>query len=68
MKKKEILYKGWKEDISNREWTMQREVRRVVQGFIKAVLAVGDEGRDKGELMGLVKGLESGVLAVVRLS
>lgn len=73
MKKKEVGYKNFREEVVNQQWNTQREIRKVLQTFTKGLLMMGGSqesssgNRDKTELMGMIKTLESGVLGAVRM-
>jgi hypothetical protein len=38
LKKKEVAFKGYKEWVLNQQWAMEREVRKLMQNFIKRFL------------------------------
>ena len=42
IKKKELLYKGFKEEVANQQWNTQREVRKTLQNFTKSFLTLSD--------------------------
>ncbi len=42
MKKKELSYKGFKEDVVNQQWNTQREVRKTLRNFTKSFLTLND--------------------------
>ena len=51
----------------NQQWNTQRELRKTLQAFTKSFLTFTDEARDKGELIQLIKGLETGIVAAVKM-
>ena len=51
----------------NQQWNTQRELRKTLQAFTKSFLTYNDEARDKGELIQLIKGLETVIVAAVKM-
>jgi hypothetical protein len=47
------------------QWNCEREVRKHIQNFIKKILEVGEKEVRNESVIGLIKGLEEGILAVL---
>jgi hypothetical protein len=53
--------------VINHQWNTQRELRKTLQAFTKSFLTYTDEARDKGELIQLIKNLETGVVTAIKM-
>lgn len=53
-----------KEAISKCEWNLEREVKRLIQGFMKKVIQ-GMEQEETSRVIENIKGLEQNVMAII---
>jgi hypothetical protein len=58
LRKKELLFKSFKDEIRSSQWNCEREVRKHIQNFIKKILEVGEKEVRNESVIGLIKGLE----------
>lgn len=65
LRKKELLFKSFKDEMRSNQWNCEREVRKHIQNFIKKILEVGEKEVRNESVIGLIKGLEEGILAVL---
>ena len=58
-------FSNYKDVIRSNQWNCEREVRRSIQGFIKKMLEAGEKESRNESVIGLIKGLEEGLLGAI---
>ncbi len=63
LKKKEMAFKGYKEWVLNQQWAMEREVRKLMQSFIKRFLeSLTLDEKTTTKIVEMVKNFESTIV------
>lgn len=58
-------FKNYKDNIRTNQWNCEREVRKMIQNFIKKILENGDKQPRNETLISSIKGMEEGMLNAI---
>lgn len=64
LRKKELELRSLKEKVSTRQWNAEREVKKIVQGFVRNYLEVS-QNQDNNKVVELAKHLENALTEAV---
>ena len=65
LRKKELVLKSYKDTVMSSQWNCEREVRKLIQTFIKKVLQNGEKQGRHQHLINSIKGMEEGMLTAI---
>ena len=60
-----MVLKSYKDTVRSNQWNCEREVRKLIQSFIKRVLESGDKQVRNETLISSIKGMEEGMLTAI---
>lgn len=59
------MFKSYKDTIKSNQWNCEREVRKLIQAFIKKILESGEKQVRNESLISSIKGMEEGMLSAI---